>query len=301
MTTKTLKNRRWSFTRLRRGWLTPTERRQATTSAWPGTRQFMNWGTSSRSPSVLGRIHELEMVVLSHADDDHLVLTDSRVEPVVSGAFHLLFTEPATHPDQVAQWMRTTKIRSENRLHVVKVEDLEAPQVSRTARACLLRSRAGRQPRQHHRRLPGRGFAPRPRPEAPNAPRAAGNPPCSAGPAARRAPELLGSTPTGRSSTGRTLMSIWAGTSFSRPWNRPNCTGPSSGAPTSTAGTGLPSANSASRRPFPRRRWRESPNGSFAASSRANVRATMNALRDLAKAHGVDVNTYMEKVANAMP
>jgi hypothetical protein len=29
-------------------------------------------------------------------------------------------------------------------------------------------------------------------------------------------------------------------------------------------------------------------------------RATMNALRDLAKAHGLDVNTYMEKVANAM-
>ena len=70
------------------------------------------------------------MVVLSHADDDHLVLTDSRVGPLISGAFHLLFTEPATHPDKVAQWMRTTKIRSENRLHVVKVQDMEAPQVS---------------------------------------------------------------------------------------------------------------------------------------------------------------------------
>jgi hypothetical protein len=74
--------------------------------------------------------HELEKVVLSHADDDPLMLSDSRVEPVVSGAFHLLFTGPATHPDQVAQWMRSTKIRSEYRLHVVKVEDLEAPQVS---------------------------------------------------------------------------------------------------------------------------------------------------------------------------
>jgi hypothetical protein len=71
-----------------------------------------------------------EIVVLSHADDDHSVLTDSRIEPVVAGAFHLLFTEPATHPDQVAQWMRTTNIRSENRLHVIKVDDLEAPQVS---------------------------------------------------------------------------------------------------------------------------------------------------------------------------
>jgi uncharacterized protein DUF2442 len=79
---------------------------------------------------VLAHPHGFEMVVLSHADDDHFVLTDSRVEPVVSGAFHLLFTEPATHPDQVAQWMRTTKIRSENRLHVVKVDSLEAPQVS---------------------------------------------------------------------------------------------------------------------------------------------------------------------------
>ncbi len=74
--------------------------------------------------------HGFEMVVLSHADDDYLVMTDSRVVSRISGAFHLLFTVPTTHPDQIAQWMRTTKIRSENRLHVVKVEDLEAPQVS---------------------------------------------------------------------------------------------------------------------------------------------------------------------------
>src|SRR5208337_3460013 len=85
-----------------------------------------------------------EIVVLSHADDDHFVLTDSRIEPVVSGAFHMLFTEPATHPDQVAQWMRTTKIRSENRLHVVKVEDLEAPQVSELlGRVCYALARDG--------------------------------------------------------------------------------------------------------------------------------------------------------------
>jgi hypothetical protein len=82
--------------------------------------------------------HEFEKVVLSHADDDPLMLSDSRVEPLVSGAFHLLFTGPATHPDQVAQWMRSTKIRSENRLHVVKVEDLEAPQVSQLlGRVCF--------------------------------------------------------------------------------------------------------------------------------------------------------------------
>lgn len=96
------------------------------------------------APGVLTHPRGFEMVVLSHADDDHLVLTDSRIEPVVSGAFHLLFTEPATHPDQVARWMRTTRIRSENRLHVVKVEDLEAPQVSQLlGRVCSALGRDG--------------------------------------------------------------------------------------------------------------------------------------------------------------
>jgi hypothetical protein len=74
--------------------------------------------------------HELHMVVLSHADEDHLALTDSRMVNVVSEAFHLLFTEPATHPEQVAQWIRGTNIRSEHRLHIARVEDLEAPQMS---------------------------------------------------------------------------------------------------------------------------------------------------------------------------
>jgi hypothetical protein len=49
---------------------------------------------------------------------------------VISGAFHVLFTGPATHPDQVARWKRSTKIRSENRLHVLEVEEMESPQVS---------------------------------------------------------------------------------------------------------------------------------------------------------------------------
>lgn len=74
--------------------------------------------------------HRLEMVVLSHADDDHYALTDSRMARLIGEAFHLLFTEPSTHPDQVAQWMRITNIRSESRLHVIKVDDLKAPQVS---------------------------------------------------------------------------------------------------------------------------------------------------------------------------
>jgi len=84
------------------------------------------------------RTDEFQMVVLSHADDDHLSLIDCRAESVVCGAFHILFTGPATHPDQVAQWMRSTNIRSENRLHVVKVEDVLAPQVSQLlGRVCV--------------------------------------------------------------------------------------------------------------------------------------------------------------------
>jgi hypothetical protein len=95
-------------------------------------------GHSGARAGLLGRVSKLDMVVLSHADDDHRLLTRSEVEPVVSGAFHMLFTGPATHPDQIAQWMRSTRIRSEYRLHVVKIEDLEAPHVSDLlGRVCL--------------------------------------------------------------------------------------------------------------------------------------------------------------------
>jgi hypothetical protein len=87
-------------------------------------------GHAALARKVLERLAEFEVVVLSHADEDPSPLTDERLEPVVSGAFHLLFTEPATHPDQVAQWMRATNIRAESRLHVVRIEDLAAPQLS---------------------------------------------------------------------------------------------------------------------------------------------------------------------------
>lgn len=70
-----------------------------------------------------------EIVVICHADEDQ-VLSDKRLEGVIGEGFHLLFTEPSTHPDQVAHWIRATRIRAEDRLHVVEVEDLEAPQVS---------------------------------------------------------------------------------------------------------------------------------------------------------------------------
>ncbi len=101
-------------------------------------------GHAAAAHEIAKHVGKLEMVVLSHVDEDHLVLTDERVEPVVSEAFHFLFTEPATHPDQVAQWMRTTKIRSENRLHVVRVDSLEAPQVSQLlGRICFALGRDG--------------------------------------------------------------------------------------------------------------------------------------------------------------
>ncbi len=77
-------------------------------------------------------------VVLSHADDDGRWLTRLGIETVASAAFHMLFTEPTTHPDQVARWMRTTNVRSENRLHVVKVESLEVPELAQLlGRVCL--------------------------------------------------------------------------------------------------------------------------------------------------------------------
>ena len=101
-------------------------------------------GHAAAAHEIAKHVGKLEMVVLSHVDEDQLVLTDERVESVVSEAFHFLFTEPATHPDQVAQWMRTTKIRSENRLHVVRVDNLEAPQVSQLlGRICFALGRDG--------------------------------------------------------------------------------------------------------------------------------------------------------------
>jgi uncharacterized protein DUF2442 len=88
--------------------------------------------------SDIKHMRQLQIVVLSHADENQPLLTDKRVEPALSSAFHLLFTDPTTHPDQVAQWMRMTKIRSESRLHVVKVDHLEAPQVSQLlGRVCF--------------------------------------------------------------------------------------------------------------------------------------------------------------------
>jgi hypothetical protein len=101
-------------------------------------------GRATAAREVAKHDRKLVMVVLSHVDEDHLVLTDERVEPVVSEAFHFLFTERDTHPDQIALWVRTTKIWSENRLHVVQVDDLEAPQASQLlGRICFALGRDG--------------------------------------------------------------------------------------------------------------------------------------------------------------
>ncbi len=102
-------------------------------------------GRAMAGQELVKPVGQLQRVVLSHVDEDNRVLIDERAEPVVSEAFHLLFTEPTTHPDQVAQWMRTTKIQSESRLQVVRVDDLESPQVSQLlGRVCSALGRDGR-------------------------------------------------------------------------------------------------------------------------------------------------------------
>src|SRR5438309_11067438 len=62
-------------------------------------------GHANVAHELVKHVGQLPIVVPSHADEDHPVLTDESVEPVLSGAFHLLFTEPPTHPDAVAQWL----------------------------------------------------------------------------------------------------------------------------------------------------------------------------------------------------
>jgi hypothetical protein len=86
--------------------------------------------THLRAHGSKAGVEDLATVVLSHVDDDYLLLKKPEVEPVIDKAFHFLFTETTTHPDQVAYWMRGTKIQAESRLHVCKVEKFEPPQLS---------------------------------------------------------------------------------------------------------------------------------------------------------------------------
>lgn len=84
---------------------------------------------SSHVPHLEHKGNEV-VVVLSHVDDDYLLLKSARGEPVLHNAFYVLFTEPTTHPEQVAHWMRGTRIQSENRLHVARVDNFGPPKVS---------------------------------------------------------------------------------------------------------------------------------------------------------------------------
>lgn len=77
---------------------------------------------------LIGTGHGIDKVVLSHADEEPMAFREAGT--FISGAFHLLFTEPATHPDQVARWMRKTGIRAEHRLHIARVQALDSPEVA---------------------------------------------------------------------------------------------------------------------------------------------------------------------------
>jgi hypothetical protein len=73
------------------------------------------------------RIESAPLLVLSHADEAPSAFTRENLRPMFARAFHLLVTDPRTHPDMVAQWIRTSGIRSAERLHVVNVDDLGSP------------------------------------------------------------------------------------------------------------------------------------------------------------------------------
>lgn len=244
-------------------------------------------------------VHELHMVMLSHADEDHRVLTDARMSPVVSEAFHLLFTEPATHPEQIAQWIRQTNIRSEHRLHIVRVEDLEALQVSELlARVCYAfgsdNSRGSivdaclggdvlsvRGPKQRMLRVPVTSI-----PALRDLPR----------PALRD----FRIDPDGS-------FIHWPGPDIHLGWNQFL----QAVDPLELHKAQQRSADFNRRYGAAIRKLREAagiPQAKVEGITERQLRrieqgecrATANALRDLAKAHGLDENTYMEKVANAM-
>lgn len=101
-------------------------------------------GRANLAHDLAGLGSEFEIVVLSHADEEYPASTDECLGRMMARAFHLLFTEPTTHPGQVAHWISSTNIRSEDRLHVIKVEALEAPQVSQLlGRVCSALGRDG--------------------------------------------------------------------------------------------------------------------------------------------------------------
>ena len=75
------------------------------------------------------RFGDRNVVILSHADEDHPVAIDESLKDILSEAIHLLFTESTTHPDQIAEWIRQNRTTSQNRLQIVRVKNLNAPEV----------------------------------------------------------------------------------------------------------------------------------------------------------------------------
>jgi hypothetical protein len=244
-------------------------------------------------------VQDLHVVMLSHADEDHLVLTDSRVEPLVAEAFHLLFTEPATHPDQIAQWIRGANIRSEHRLHIARVERMDAPQVSELlGRIC-------------------HAFEPESNRGSIVDAYLGGNVLSVRGPKQRLLHVPVASVPALRNLSPAALRSFridpdgsfihWPIADIHLGWNQFL----QAADPLELHKAQQRSADFNRRYGTAIRKLREEA-GILQAKVRGiterqlrriehgECRATANALQDLANAHGLDMNTYMEKVANAM-
>lgn len=82
-------------------------------------------GHSVISPEEVLAGGDSEVVVLSHAEEGAQLGESFPNGSGVAKAFHLLLVEPTTHPGQIAQWMRASKIRSESRFHAIKIDNLQ--------------------------------------------------------------------------------------------------------------------------------------------------------------------------------
>jgi hypothetical protein len=242
---------------------------------------------------------DLQVVMLSHADEDHLVLTDARIEAIVLEAFHLLFTEPATHPDQIAQWIRRTKIRSGHRLHIAQVEALDAPQFSELlGRVCC-------------------AFGPEKGRGSIVDAYLGGNVLSVRGPKQRLLHVPVASIPALRDLPQAVLRDFridpdgsfvhWPGPDIHLGWNQfLQAADPLELHKAQQRSTAFNRRYGAAIRKLreeagiPQAKVKGITERQLRRIEQGECRATANALQDLANAHGLDVKTYMEKVANAM-
>jgi hypothetical protein len=254
-------------------------------------------GHSSLS-KVLKHVHEMRTIMLSHADDDHFVFAEARAEPLVSQAFHVLFAESATRHNQVAQWMRRTNIRAEHRLHVATVEDLESQEVYELlARICSAFSPESTGESIVDAYVVGDSLDVRGKDRILRVP-------ISKVPALRSQDEAVlrnfHINPDGS-------FVYWPDIDVHLGWNQFL----QAVDPTALHKAQQRSGDYNRRYGAAIRKVREQAGllqakvGGLAERQlrrieRGECRATSNALRELAKAHGVDVNTYMQKVANAL-